>query len=375
MVWQQPHLTVPPMGPTDEIRKAQHRLIYAFSHVKALDLGVVESGLFDAATDNALRVFQQSAGLPVNGVLDYATKVKLGVIVVAPKAPTKKFVQQGVGFNTDAFLMGNPSHSYNMAVAEEQAEFNRLAYPLVGVPKVLIGYSMGADANNKNLLNWPADRRDEIKCVIQFGDPARPPGPTLLGNDPGGQGISGVFAPEWVLDRYYSFTHSGDMYANATGLLPQLYSILTDLAMTTTFAMRLFSIFTNSIAGAGLLGLGGSSSLAGFGSLSSLLPMLTGGSITTNPATKTSEINLFAMITNIPAIVQTLVAALQFISTNAHYHYGDQPEQFWRGLTAVDCAAQIIQERVPEGAIVYTIPGTVSWWNDGPPAWTAWKLP
>jgi hypothetical protein len=375
MAWKQPQLTDPPMGPTDEIKKAQHRLLFAFSKVKAADLGVVESGIFDLATDKALRVFQKNAGLPVDGVLTYDTKVKLGVVVLPPKAPTKKFVQQGVGFNTDAFLMGNPAHSYNMALAEEQAEFTRLAHPLVGVPKVLIGYSMGADACNKNLLNWPADRRREIEAVIQFGDPAKPPGPTLLGNDFGGSGISGVFAPEWVRDRYYSFDADGDMYPNATGLLPQLYSILTDLAMTTTFAMRLFSIFTNSVAGAGLLGLAGNALMPGFGSLSALLPMITPGGLAVNPAQSTSEINLFAMITNIPAIVQTLSAALKFISTNAHYHYHDQPQPYWRGLTAVDCAAQIIQETVPDGAIVYTIPGTVSWWNDGPPAWTAWKLP
>lgn len=357
-----------------QVTKIQHRLTLAYAKSsKALDLGVRESGFYDQPTADAVRNFQAAVGFPATGVCTYATQVRMGVIVLAPVSPKKKYVQQGVGYNTDAFLMGNPSHSYNMAITEEQAEFSRLALPLVGVPKVVIGYSMGDDANNHNMLNWPADRRDEIKLYIGFGSPSRPPGPTLLGNDPGGSGISGVYTPEWLRDRAYHFTHTGDMYANATGLLPQLYSILTDLAMTTTFAMRLFSIFTSS--GAGLLGLGGNSTLAGFGSLSSLLPLLTPGSPTSNPATSTSEINLFAMITNIPAIVQTLVAALQFISTNAHYHYHDQPEAFWRGMTAVDCAAQIIQEKVPGGAVVYTIPGTVAHWNDGPPAWTAWKLP
>jgi hypothetical protein len=43
-------------------------------------------------------------------------------------------------------------------------------------------------------------------------------------------------------------------------------------------------------------------------------------------------------------------------------------------MTAVDCAAQIITEKVPN-AVVYTVPGTVDFWNNGPPAWTAWKLP
>jgi hypothetical protein len=80
---------------------------------------------------------------------------------------------------------------------------------------------------------------------------------------------------------------------------------------------------------------------------------------------------LFALL---PQIIQTIAAALKFVQTNAHFHYHDQPEPFWRGLTAVDCAAQIITEKV-QNATVFTVPGTVSWWNDGPPAWTAWKLP
>ncbi|WP_235630974.1 hypothetical protein [Mycobacteroides abscessus] len=80
---------------------------------------------------------------------------------------------------------------------------------------------------------------------------------------------------------------------------------------------------------------------------------------------------LFALL---PQIIQTIAAALKFVQTNAHFHYHDQPQPFWRGLTAVDCAAQIIAEKVPN-ATVFTVPGTVSWWNDGPPAWTAWKLP
>lgn len=386
MVWMQPQLTEPPMidDGINGITKAQHRLIFAYPKASlAVSLGVHENGVFDSATSAAVINFQHyindhklnTPPLRTDGVLDYATKVRMGVIVVAPKAPTKKYVQQGVGYNTDAFLMGNPGHSYNMAIAEEQGEFSRLALPTVGVPKVVIGYSMGDDADNHNMLNWPADRRDEIKLYIGFGSPSRPPGPTLLGNDPGGSGISGVYTPEWLRDRAYHFTHTGDMYANAVGLLDVLYSLLTDLAATPQFAMRLFGILIDNTIGAPLLGLGGSTGLLGFGSLSGILSMITPGGIGTNPATSTTQINLFAMITNIPAIIQTLVAALQFISTNAHYHYHDQPESFWRGMTAVDCAAQIIQEKVPGGAIVYTIPGTIASWNDGPPAWTAWKLP
>ncbi|SIB02542.1 Uncharacterised protein [Mycobacteroides abscessus subsp. bolletii] len=73
-------------------------------------------------------------------------------------------------------------------------------------------------------------------------------------------------------------------------------------------------------------------------------------------------------------MIGPIAPALKFVQTNAHYHYHDQPETFWRGQTAVDCAAQIIAERAST-ATVFTMPGTVSWWNDGPPAWTAWNFP
>lgn len=380
MAWMQPQLTEPPMV-SEEIGKIQHRLIFAYPKASlAIELGVRESKVFDSVTKTAVVNFQHyindhqlnTPPLRTDGIADYATKVRMGVTLVAPKAPTKRFVQQGVGFSTDAFLMGDPSHSYVDATAEGTAEALRLSLPLVGVPKVLYGYSMGADIVNRILLAWPADRRDEIKLVATFGSPARPAGPTLLGNDPGGSGISGLFTPDWARDRTYDFTHEGDMYSNAVGLLPTLYQILIRLEASVEFAMYLFQILTSSL-GPALLGIAGAV-IPGFGALSGILSMITPGSVTANPATNTSQINLFAMITNIPAIIVSIVAALKFVSTNAHYHYHDQPETFWRGLTAVDCAAQITAEKV-EDAVVYTVPGTVSWWNDGPPAWTAWKLP
>ena len=358
----------------EAVQKIQHRLIFAYpKNSHAPDHGVTESGAFDAATRAALiditTHINQTQGktLRTDGVADFAVRVAIGSYVPAPAAPSKRFIQQGVGFSTDAFLMGNQSHSYVDALNEGSAEWLRLALPDPR-PKVVIGYSMGEDVANHGLLQWPADRRDEIKLYIGFGSPSRPPGPTLLGNDPGGQGISGLFTVDWVRDRAYHFTHDGDMYTNAIGLLPSLYQILIRLEASTDFAMYLFNLFATSIGGQ-LLGRV-LSPLAGAGSLSGLLGLITRGPV----AETTGPIDLFQMITNIPAIIQSLVAALKFVQTNAHYHYHDQPEPFWRGLTAVDCAAQIITEQVPN-AVVYTVPGTVSWWNDGPPAWTAWKLP
>lgn len=372
MAWQQPQLTEPPMGPTDEIRRLQRRLLYAYpKYSKAVEVGVTESGVFDIPTDQALRNIQQHLGLDPTrrGELTYESKKRLGVIIEPPKAREKRFVQQGVGFSTDAFLMGDPTHSYVNAVDEGSAELLRLALPLVGVRKVWIGYSMGDDVVAAALRQWPAERRDEIACVVGFGGPSKPPGPTLLGNDPGGSGISGLFTPEWARGRTYHFTQDGDMYPNAVGILPDLYQILVRLEISIEFAFFLFSKLT-SVIGPALLGIAGAL-VPGFGALSAIAGLVTEGPESKKDGPIVGIFDLFALL---PELIATIAAALKFVSTNAHYHYHDQPRPFWRDLTAVDCAAQIIAETVPDG-IAYTVPGTVSWWNDGPPAWTAWKLP
>lgn len=356
------------------VSKIQRRLIYAYpKNSRAVILGVTESGVFDEPTRQAVINLTthinatQNKMLRTDGVADWRVLVAIGAVVPAPTAPTKRFVQQGVGFDTSAFLMGNATHSYMDALAEGSAELLRLALPDPR-PKVIVGYSMGDDVANRALLRWPADRRDEIKTVIGFGSPSRPPGATLLGNDPGGKGIAGIHTPDWLRDRTFHFTHEGDMYANAVGVLPQLYQILIRLEASTEFATYLFNVFMTSF-GQQLLG-AVASQIPGAGALRTLRGLITPG-----PVEQTGgDISLAAIITNLPGIVQAIAAALKFVHTNAHYRYHDTPRPFWRGLTAVDCAAQIITENVRE-AVVYTVPGTVSFWNDGPPAWTAWKLP
>ncbi|AHJ86315.1 lysin B [Mycobacterium phage 32HC] len=383
MAWKQPQLTDPPMV-SEEIGKLNRRLLLAYAaNSRAVEAGVQLHDVFDAATDRALRNIQVHLAKTEDpkynrepGVLTYDCKVRLGVIVPAPAAPDKRFVQQGVGFSTDAFLMGDPTHSYVDAVREGSAELLRLALPMVGVPKIGLAYSMGGDVLRAALEKWPADRRGEWSLFGVFGNPSKRPGPTLLGNDPGGQGISGVWYPEWTTGRLYDFTLPGDMYPNSVGLLPQIYQILVRMEASVEFALYLFNLLTSSF-GPALLGLaagGLGPATAGFGALSSIRSMVTIGGLGMAPATSAGDVNLMAMITNIPAIIQSIAAALKFVQTNAHYHYHDQPQPYWRGLTGVDCAAQVISESV-ERATVFTVPGTVSHWNDGPPAWTAWKLP
>lgn len=308
----------------------------------------------------------------VLGVLDWATKTQLGLLAPPPPTvPARKIVSftgtwgawdngfgydvgvrvdqgkyqhQGLGYNTNAFMIGNdPGHSYIDMLNDGEAEYLRM-FRDDRRPTVLAGYSGGANCVAQVLNHWPADRRSEIIGVVQFGDPSRPPGKTLLGNDPGGHGISEDFPPDWVLDRYYSFTIDGDMYPNAVGLLPVFYDILTRMEATAEFAMYLFNLFINTATGAfssiGLqaLGLGGNSSIPFFGQLSGLLPLLTGG--LGGGQQGNQPVNLLSMILNIGNIISSLMALLKFMTTNAHSHYGDQP--IFGGLTGVSRAVQIV---------------------------------
>ena len=256
----------------------------------------------------------------------------------AREANPAKIDIQGLGYNTNAFMIGNdPAHSYLDMITDGVTEGRRFALP-DRRKKVLAGYSGGAGCVVEFLRQWPAERRDEIAMVLQFGDPNRPPGPTLLGNDPGGHGISEDFPPDWVLDRYYSFALPGDMYPNAAGLLPIFYDILVRMEATPEFAMYLFNLFVSQVTGAftafgsAALGQAGNAALAGFGALSQLLPLLTGGQDKTP--------NLVAMVFNIPAIIVSLKKLLDFVITGDHGNYHLTPA--FDGMSAEDKAIQLV---------------------------------
>lgn len=275
---------------------------------------------------------------------------------------------QGLGYNTTAFMMGDPSHSYLDMLNDGVAEGRRFALP-DRRPKIFGGYSGGAGCVVQMLWNWPADRRAEIALILQFGDPNRPPGRTLLGKDYPGHGISEDFPPDWCLDRYYSFNKPGDMYPNAVGLLPIFYDILTRMEASLEFMMYLFGIMVDQLGNLtpfGLLGLGlgGDSSIPGFGMLSGLLPLITGGtsggggllggllgtgggllggappSSNSIPNSGGAKINLLAMMLNIPAIIQSLIALLQFLITGDHGRYHEGTD--FDGMSAEDKAIELI---------------------------------
>lgn len=222
MVWMQPQLTDPPMGPTDEIKKLQHRLLLAYGkNSRASEFGVTESGVFDAATDEALRAIQAYIGGAVNaspGVLTYDTKVALGVYVVpTPPSPVcvyfsicgtgvpwnvgycydigqqldkTKVYHQPIGYPAQAFPMRT---SYTAGVAEF---INQLTLKGCdkGMPWMAGGYSQGAIVLMivlNRIFNGDLGRfKDTYRGSIAFGNPMRQAGHTLPGGiDPGGAGI------------------------------------------------------------------------------------------------------------------------------------------------------------------------------------------
>lgn len=361
----------------EQVTKIQHRLIYAFpKNSQAVSLGVEKTGYYDSQTEQAVRNVQPflkdditGQFLPATGIANYATQLALGVVTRAP-AP-KRFYQQGIGYPAMGFLQPDPNTSYVESRTAGTKELLKWMLPDTR-KKVILGYSQGDDVVARALAQWPANRRHEIETVVGFGSPSRPQGLTLLGNDPGGCGISGHWTPEWARDRTYHFTHDGDMYANARGMLFLLYDILTRMELSLEFAMYLFQVLSTE-AGKVLLGIS-PSSLTGAGALDMLSKLVTTGISTAVGKEIVPPLTLFTLL---PQIIWLLIDALKFVSTNAHMRYHDLPLPEWRGLTAVDCAAQIIQERhlSNDQAVVYTVPGTWAGWNDGPPAWTAWKLP
>lgn len=235
MAWSQPHLAVPNMGPTDEIKKLQHRLLYAYGkYSQSHDVGVIESGVFDTATDTALRNIQAHIGGDINtqpGVLTYATKLALGVYVVpAPPPPSHVFfsvcgtgVPWSVGYPFDIGAALNPTVWYHQPIGYPATAFPMKPSYTAGVtelvrqlglhhcettPWAFCGYSQGAIVTSIVLQRVLTGDLQQYKGTFlggtTFGNPMREEGHTLPGGvDPGGHGIvtpNLVNTPESVWD-------------------------------------------------------------------------------------------------------------------------------------------------------------------------------
>lgn len=311
--------------------------------------------VFDQATEAVVRQMQSRYGLPVTGIIDYRTQVRMGFI--KPVVPPARYPIQGVGHNTNAFLMGDPFHTFVQATDEGATEALRLYREIAGRDIVVLGYSMGGVTAQKFLTRLPVEFRGNVRALVTFGDPSMPASGSLLGDDPG-EGISRLPQPEWVRDRYWSFSLDGDWYPRARGLLFLLYEVLTRMALTWEFATYLVSVFPRR-AMQELMGVAASSDplagvLAGLGRA-----MSTGG-----PAVVGAPLDVGALFALLPTLVDLLFDAVRFVASGAHGRYGDPGFALWDGMTGVDRAVALIRERVPS-ATLFLFPGTWALWNQG----------
>jgi hypothetical protein len=306
---------------------------------------LVVDGIYGPRTTAVVREFQARSGLLVDGIAGPQTLGRLG-LNFEPSAPlptTKPFFytaagtwgtpfqgppfdvgwrleqmgivrNQPVGYPAIGFLNPDPFTSYNESVALGVAELMRLINMNAG-KFYLSGYSQGAEVVVRTLrLMLPgqplAHRAGDLLKVVTFGSPCRAPGPTLLGNNPPGSGISRIYTPDVFRSRTFDFVIDGDMYPTATDdtLLNLGYEVLTALELDLPFAVKVITLI------------------------------------------QTNEFLALLNLANTPQtfakLVRTAIVVSDFIARNPHIHYHDW--LLFNGVSAVDRAVQIVAGDAPQ---------------------------
>lgn len=300
---------------------------------------LVVDGDYGPATTAVVREFQRRAGLQADGIAGPLTLGRLGLNFEQPQPlPTElpffytaagtwgtpfqgppfdvgfrleqmQIVRnQPVGYPAVGFLNPDPFTSYNESVAQGVAELVRLILMNAG-RFYLAGYSQGAEVVVRTMrLMLPgqplAHRAGDLVKAITFGSPCRPPGHTLLGNNPVGSGISRIYTPETFRSRTYDFVIDGDMYPCTTDdtLLHLAYEVLTALELDLPFAVKVLTLI------------------------------------------QTNEFLALLNLANTPEtfvkVVKTAIVVGDFVARNPHIHYHDWLA--FNGRTAVDRAVEIV---------------------------------
>jgi hypothetical protein len=362
-----------------EVTKIEHRLLAAYpANSHAVALGVKEDQLYTDETAAAVKELaahvnsdptlldRMAAGHRLTraedlGVADLAFRKAIGAYVEAdagiePQHRTK-YPIQGVWADSRAFLNPPEAHSFLKATDQFRDEFIRLYGPMAGMPIWLIGYSMGGMSVYKCLTALAPEWRQFVVGVSTMGDPCMPPDGSLAGNDPG-EGISKLYQPEWVRDRYWSYSIDGDWYPRCTNpLLFALYELIARMELTPEFAQYLLTWLV-TLPGKMLTGQAPTDDRLG-GVLAPLAQTISSGGGTVIgqffPAGQ--------VLALLPQVIWLLVTAIKFAVTQAHGMYGDPAHAFWDGMTAVDHAVTTIRRAAPQGCTLYLLPGTWSTWN------------
>lgn len=273
---------------------------------------------------------------------------------------------QPVGFPKGGYLGlmgGDPGQSYNETIDDEGAEIGNLLDNNPAVQKALTdvaagrstdlqlyfsGYSQSADGMEDALVNLFGDGRkyaplrNRINASIQFGNPSRQPGPTKVGNNPVGWGISRKVRPQWLIDVTWSITAEGpgapDFYAACDDEIRPLFyfeivQAETSLSFVEHIAKIALPVIMNLFGGLGGLSLGG------------LLTGALGGAVVGAQNLPTEDVDhkiidllsIKGVLENIPALFK-LLAALPGIGSHGSY-YDPHPEFGGRTGLQVACDA------------------------------------
>jgi hypothetical protein len=164
-----------------------------------------------------------------------------------------------------------------------------------------------------------------------------------------------------VTNRYWSYSIDGDWYPRARGLLFFLYKVIARAELTLEFAQYLLMQFPVD-AMQELMGLKPSQDDTGAAGVLSGLA----GLMTTGPQNVVgSLLNPLQLVMILPQLIDLLIDAIKFATTQAHGRYWDPAYSNWDGLTGVDHCVRTIREIAPKGATLLLFPGSWATWDQG----------
>lgn len=377
----------------------QHRLLKAYpKNSKAVELGVTESGVYDAATVQAVKNVQPflKPPQPATGIANYATQAALGAATPpSPPPPAYRKIwfysapgsgaawwvgpafdvgewcknvlhinHQPINFPIGGYMGlmgGDPGLSYNDVIAAEGAslEYNLANNPDIDDPDLelwLGAYSQSADGmkcavnrlfgdghgpgtNNDGVPGRFSALRSRINGLILFGDPTRQPGQTKVGNSPPGWGIARKVFPQWLNDLTWSITAEGpgapDFYAACDDeIRPLFYAEIVQAETSLPFIAHVLKIALPVVSGIPLIG----TFLAPILALAAPIMGLVAGPDEPVDAKIEQLLSLQGILTNLPALFK-LLGALPGIQSHGSY-YDPHPE--FGGRTGIQVACDAV---------------------------------
>lgn len=170
------------------------------------------------------------------------------------------FKWRPIGYPAVGFLNPDPKTSYNESVAIGVVEgLQILAEEFGPLPPVIyldddlddleldeltvleadgVGYSQGAEVIIRIAIEL-ARRGLRFRRIVNFGSPCRVPGPTLVGNNPAGSGISRLYPPKCLWRTICDIVRDkGEMYgcAKDNTYLADFYGLFVQAEVSIPFA-------------------------------------------------------------------------------------------------------------------------------------------